>query len=97
MDQESSALGTAVVTFSGTGHPKLDGVSFAAKVEGRRFTVRKELTAPATCEQSLLVDASFDFLAKAGTLRLLETLSMPCPNSAGTYCKASLSAELSAP
>jgi hypothetical protein len=61
IDQDPSDLGAGTVTFTGTGHPLVDGVALPATVQRRRFDAALQSgNLPSVCPRTQSVTARYD-------------------------------------
>lgn len=82
--QDPNDLSTGTVTFSGTGHPLIDGVSLDAKFSRQRFEADQQSSnLPNACPREFGIMANYDFeTAQPGSLNVSEFGSDSC-----TACK----------
>ena len=89
--QDPHDLSTGTVTFSGTGHPLIDGVSLDAKFSRQRFeSDQQSSNQPNACPREFGIMANYDFeTAQPGSLNVSEYGSDSC-----TACKGFLNLTL---
>jgi hypothetical protein len=89
--QDPHDLSTGTVTFTGTGHPLIDGVALEAKFSRQRFEADQQSSnLPNTCPREVGIMVNYDFeTAQPGSLSVSEYGSDSC-----TACKGFMNLSL---
>jgi hypothetical protein len=95
--QSKTDLSKGIVTITGTGHTRIDGVALDATFLRRRLKAAKTYSnLPSTCpdEYNLSIELDFEGVLVPGGLSFFELHTLDCAKDPSSYCKGELHASL---